>query len=67
MTAKQLLTWIQVAPALIAALIMTEQQIVALIRSMHADELSEAELDEVCELILAGAARHKALADADQR
>ena len=65
MTASQMLAWINVAQVLIAAGIATEQQIAAFIRSVHGQQMTEPELNAVCEWVVSDAARRKALADAD--
>ena len=51
-------------PQLLAAGIATEQQIVGLIKSFSPG-LTDPELNAIVALVVAGAQRHKALADAD--
>ncbi len=64
MTVAQLLVWAQVIPTLVNAGIATETQIAALIKSFH-QSLTDAQLNAICALIIAGATKHEALAVAD--
>jgi uncharacterized membrane protein YidH (DUF202 family) len=65
MNIAQLLVWASVAPQLISAGIATEQQIVQMIKLMHGTQMTEPELNTIIALVIAGAAKHKALADLD--
>lgn len=58
------LAFIMLLPQLLAAGINTEQEIAAVIKSFHPG-MSDPELNAILSLIVAGAQRHKALADAD--
>jgi hypothetical protein len=51
-------------PSLLSAGIATEQDIVTIVKAFHPG-MTDAELNAVCALVVAGATRHKALADAD--
>jgi len=51
-------------PQLLTAGLATEQQVSALIKSFQPG-MTDAELNAVLQIVIAGATRHKALADAD--
>lgn len=64
MTIAALLTWTNVIPQLIAAGIMAENQIAALLKSFHAT-LTDEQLNAIAALIIAGASSRLATAKLD--
>jgi len=64
LTLAQAMAWVTAGQMLVSAGIATTKTIRAWIIGNHG-ELSEAQLDEICDLITAGAAKHKAIADGD--
>lgn len=66
MDAQKFLAWAQAASVLLAAGAATVQQIRDFVVSVHCD-LTDAELNAICDAIISDAQRRKALAEADAR
>jgi len=59
------IAWLQAGQTLVLAGVATVQNIRAWIQAQHPG-LTDAALDAICDDIIAGASRHKAMAEADQ-
>lgn len=65
MSATQMIQWIQIAEILIGAGTATAAQVRAFIASVHGTQMSDADLNTVCDHILTDTATRKAQALAD--
>lgn len=64
LTIAQIAAWIAAGQQLVAVGVATAENIKTWIKALHPD-LSDADLNAILDAIVAGASRHKALADAD--
>ena len=64
LTILEIVAWIQAGQALVGVAGVTITQFRAFFASIRSD-MSENDLNAICGLVIAGATRHKALADAD--
>lgn len=60
----QILAWVQAGQLLVSTGVATIQTIRTWIKGQHG-AMSDADLDAICDAVASGAARHKALAQAD--
>lgn len=63
-TIQQALVWVEVGSQLVSVLGATIDNVRSWIASTHPG-LSDAELNAICDAVVAGASRHKRLADLD--